>query len=209
MLVRRLPTGVDRYPGKMNERLAHLVATKYVGKAEERIILNPFRGSGALLAACAGPERKVIGVDLNPIAVLLTKVRLHGFDACQLPESVRRMVALARGTSVGDKVDWSNKEYWFTAGVLVKLERLRYAAMNVKTSLADCDWSGLLLCLAMAVRPCSRADQRSPKTIHLIDRKGRAAGGTTVRTDSFRRLAKGSFLHMAKGQPPPGPRRSS
>lgn len=177
MHVRRLPTSIDRYPGKMNGRLAHLVATRYLQNAEQRVILDPFCGSGALLAACTGPDTRVVGVDVNPIAVLLASVRLLGFDASRLRECVRRLVALAKVASSENHVDWSNKEYWFTAGVLVKLERLRHAAMKMKPSVPDRDWLALLLCLAMVVRPCSRADQRSPKpfisSIARAERKGR------------------------------------
>lgn len=174
-MFRRLPTGVDRYPGKMNQRLARDVAKRFVG--ESRIVLDPFCGSGALLAACAVPGRRLVGIDVNPVAVLLSSIRMHGFDAQSLREGVEEMVALAKAGSGYREVDWNNKSYWFTPAVLRKFERLRGAATELERSVSRQEWSALLLCLAMAVRGCSRADQRSPKpfisAIARAERKGR------------------------------------
>ena len=171
----RLPTRVDRYPGKMNHRLARDVAKRFVGEGE--IVLDPFCGSGALLAACAAPGRRLIGIDVNPVAVLLSRVRVHGFDARALREGVEGLVSLAKAGDGRREVDWNNKNYWFTPAVLRKFERLRHAATVLEPEVPWQEWSALLLCLAMAVRGCSRADQRSPKPFISAtarsERKGR------------------------------------
>ena len=163
MLTRRVPTRVDRYPGKMNNKLAATLADRFVSKDDCRVVLDPFCGSGALLAACSAPGRHLIGVDLNPVAILLSRVKLQGFDRMEVRETVAEMIAAAQSSDERLEVAWPNKAYWFTAGTLEKFERLRYAASTLRQDLSDRDWSALLLCLAMAVRGCSRADQRSPK----------------------------------------------
>ena len=174
--MRRLPSRVDRYPGKMNYRLAQSVAKRFVGD-DSKTVLDPFCGSGASLAACASPGRRLIGVDVNPVAVLLSKVRMDGFDAQRLREGVGRLVTLAESGDRHREVEWANKEYWFTPKVLEKFERLRFAATEIEPELSRKEWTALLLCVAMAVRGCSRADQRSPKpfisTIARAERKGR------------------------------------
>ena len=90
----RLPTRVDRYPGKMNHRLAHNVARRFVG--EGVTVLDPFCGSGALLAAYAAPNRRLVGIDVNPVAVLLSRVKVHGFNARALRTFVKELVSVAR-----------------------------------------------------------------------------------------------------------------
>ena len=171
----RLPTRIDRYPGKMNHRLAQDVAKRFVH--EGGIVLDPFCGSGALLAACAAPGTRLIGIDVNPVAVLLSKVKLHGFDAKALREGVKELVSLAKDGNGRREVDWNNKSYWFTPATLLKFERLRHAATVLEPDVSWQEWSALLLCLAMAVRGCSRADQRSPKpfisAVARAERKGR------------------------------------
>lgn len=171
----RLPTRVDRYPGKMNRRLAQDVAGRFVGESDT--VLDPFCGSGALLAACAAPGRRLVGIDVNPVAVLLSRVKVHGFDSQVLREGVKQLVALAKAEDERRQVDWNNKNYWFTPAVLVKFERLRHAAKELEPNFSRHEWSALLLCMIMAVRSCSRADQRSPKpfisAIARAQRKGR------------------------------------
>ena len=144
---------------------------------ESETVLDPFCGSGALLSACAAPGRRVIGVDINPVAVLLSRVKVHSFNPQVLRDSVHNLVSLAKVEDKHRAIDWENKDYWFTPAVVGKFERLRYAAKELEEKIPWREWSALLLCLAMAVRSCSRADQRSPKPfISLIarsERKGR------------------------------------
>ena len=176
-MIRRLPTRIDRYPGKMNRRLAHSVAKKFVAGAGNEIVLDPFCGSGALLAACMAPGRQMVGVDINPVAVLLTEVKLNGFDVEVLRTNVDTIIASARHGGSSLEINWYNKRYWFTEGVLDKLERLRFATLSIAELTPNREWHAVLLCLAMAIRGCSRADQRSPKpfisAIAKAERKGR------------------------------------
>jgi len=171
----RVPMRVDRYPGKMNQRLAREVAKRFVEKSE--IVLDPFCGSGALLSACAGPGKRLIGIDVNPVAVLLTRVKLHGFDSRVLRTAAEELVTLAKADEGLSEVQWANKNYWFTPAVVRKFEQLRYAAAVMAQNVPSREWSALLLCLVMAVRICSKADQRSPKpfisAIARAQRKGR------------------------------------
>ena len=158
---KRLPTRVDRYPGKMNHRFARVVARRFV--SETKVVLDPFCGSGALLSACDAPGRQLIGIDLNPVAVLLSRAKIHGFDSTGLREVVDALLAKATSCGAARQIDWGNRDYWFTPMVLEKFGRLRQAAMELREEVPLREWEAMLLCMAMAVRGCSRADQRSPK----------------------------------------------
>jgi SAM-dependent methyltransferase len=156
---------------------------RYASDAEH--LLDPFCGSGAVLKAGSNRGLRVTGIDINPFGVLLSKVKLEGFD-------IKRALAYCEGmfdsASRGSEfpIEWDKKDYWFTPATLRKYERLRRAAreMNLYASKAG---RAVLLAVALSVRPCSRADQRSPKPfISKYARSGRRGKhfdpGNTVRT---------------------------
>ena len=73
-----LPTRIDRYPAKMISRLASSLVERYASNAEH--LLDPFCGSGAVLKAGSQRGLRVTGIDINPFGVLLSGVKLQGFD---------------------------------------------------------------------------------------------------------------------------------
>ena len=154
-----LPTRIDRYPAKMISRLASSLVERYASNAEH--LLDPFCGSGAVLKAGSQRGLRVTGIDINPFGVLLSGVKLQGFDVNRAVAYCDELLETADdGAELA--IEWDKKDYWFTPATLLEYERIRYAArqMNLCRSKAG---RAVLLALGLSVRPCSRADQRSPK----------------------------------------------
>ena len=168
----RLATRLDRYPGKMVSRLADKLVHRYA--AEGVSVLDPFCGSGAILAAANRAGSRVSGIDLNPISELFCRVKIGGFDPARARELGRAWIEAARRRIGRLPVDWSGKHHWFTRGTLDKFERLRAASRIVHVGGEPECWP-VLLSYALAVRLCSRADQRSPKP--FISRQARRSRG--------------------------------
>ena len=166
----RLATRLDRYPGKMVSRLANRLIDRYATEADS--VLDPFCGSGAILVAANQAGLPVAGIDINPLAELFCRVKIGGFDSARARELGKAWVAEAKRPILPLPIDWSGKHYWFTAGTLNKLERLRAATRVVPLSGSPECWP-VLLSYALAVRLCSRADQRSPKP--FISRQARCS----------------------------------
>ena len=156
----RLATRLDRYPGKMVSRLADRLIQRYASDADS--VLDPFCGSGAILVAANRAGIPVAGIDLNPISELFCRVKVRGFDSARAEELAKAWIAAAQQPIAPLPVDWSGKDYWFTQGTLEKFERLRAASKVVPLQESPERWP-VLLSYALAVRLCSRADQRSPK----------------------------------------------
>lgn len=157
--VKGLPTRIDRYPAKMISHLAETLVDRYAKDADH--LLDPFCGSGAVLRAGSIRGLRVTGIDVNPFGVLLSRVKVEGFDVNRATSLCDKMLDLAeKGGEL--PVQWDMKDYWFTPATLRKFEGIRLAASELKLHESK-SGRALLLALGLAVRPCSRADQRSPK----------------------------------------------
>lgn len=156
----RLANKLDRYPAKMVAKLANRLIQRYASNADS--VLDPFCGSGAILVAASQAGLPVAGIDLNPISKLFCRVKIKGFDPCRALKLGRAWIAEAQRPITPLPVDWARKDYWFTQGTLRKFEQLRSASKNIPLRDSP-EGSAVLLSYVLAVRLCSRADQRSPK----------------------------------------------
>lgn len=156
----RLPTRLDRYPAKMVAQLADRLIDRYAQHA--RCVLDPFCGSGAIVTAARRKGISVSAVDVNPVAALFCRAKFNGFDLSKAMELVHEWIGRARHERRSFPVQWDNKSYWFTPATLTKFERLRFVGRAMKLDQTN-EGIALLLSYALAVRLCSKADQRSPK----------------------------------------------
>ncbi len=170
----RLPTRLDRYPAKMVSRLADKLVKRYA--ADAKSILDPFCGSGAVLLAAIQNGIPTTGLDVNPMAALLSQVKLAGFSLAKAMTLADELVRTSRKTRRILPVRWATKNYWFTPATLEKYERLRAASLVLGLNESD-HGMAVLLSFALSIRLCSKADQRSPKPFiskqAIASRKGK------------------------------------
>ncbi|MCW3060426.1 MAG: hypothetical protein JWQ02_2247 [Capsulimonas sp.] len=165
----RLPTYLDRYPAKMVTRLSHELITKYAAQASR--IFDPFCGSGSILAAARDSNIPCAGADINPYAILLSQVKLEGFNYNKAKQLCEQLVRLSLSCKLKLPIKWDNKRYWFTYTTLKKYEQIRYV-FREHDLITTAEGRAILLAYALSVRRCSRADQRSPKP--FISKQARA-----------------------------------
>ncbi|MBI5682221.1 MAG: hypothetical protein HZC45_03490 [Deltaproteobacteria bacterium] len=106
--------GYHRYPAKFIPQIVSRLAEKYTSKGD--LIVDPFGGCGTTLVESKVMGRLSIGVDINPVAVLITKAKITPID----PKKVERVFTALKG-----KLDTYNKDtkvkapeheridYWF------------------------------------------------------------------------------------------------
>lgn len=169
--MKSIPTRLDRYPAKMVSRLAGDLVARYASDATH--LVDPFCGSGAILSAGIQNSLRVSGVDVNPYGALLTRVKLEGFDGNKASQLVDSLERLSHRVDVMP-MQWEKKDYWYTPETLRKLEGIRGAAKRLSLNRSKAG-RAVLLAIGLAARPCSRADQRSPKP--FISRKARLHRG--------------------------------
>ena len=144
----------------MVSKLADRLVDEFASRGTS--VLDPFCGSGAVLRAAHNRGLRVTGVDLNPLAELYCSVKLDSFDVSTSTMLARRWIDAAKSESLQHAPERKDLSYWFTPATLRKLEALRLTGQRLELR-RDKEGKALLLAFVLAVRLCSRADQRSPK----------------------------------------------
>jgi len=162
--------GFHKYPAKFIPQIPRWAINKYLGHAKGKIILDPFCGSGTTLVEAVLSGNYGIGIDIDPLSILITKVKTSKID-------VNKLIIV---------VDWlknniSNKEqdnfypecttieHWFTKESIFKLSRLRALINKIDIVFPETkeimDIKDLLLiCFSSIIRRVSNADNESQKT---------------------------------------------
>jgi DNA modification methylase len=91
-------------------------------------ILDPFVGSGTVLAAGNKLNLNAYGIDINPLAILITRVRLEGVSLVNIRESIAQLktyITLFIGNT--DSFEFMNINKWFREDVIADLSIIRKA----------------------------------------------------------------------------------
>ena len=74
-----------RFPAKFHPPVVHSLLRSYT--TEGQTVLDPFCGSGTLLVAAAAEGRHALGVDVDPVAVFVTRGKTHRYRPGHLQAS--------------------------------------------------------------------------------------------------------------------------
>jgi tRNA G10 N-methylase Trm11 len=147
------PHGLFRYPAKYLPQIARALLEEVAPPGEP--VLDPFSGSGTTLVEAARLSVPSVGLDLNPLAVLLSEVKSSATDPDRLREAGEEVVAHA--ASLGEEQapvpEFRNRDYWFPPESLRPLAALRAAIDRAPTALRG----ALLVTLLSIVKDCSNA----------------------------------------------------
>jgi DNA modification methylase len=82
--------GYHRYPAKFIPQLARRCIEEYTDK--EDIVCDPFMGCGTTLVEAIISGRKAVGVDINPVAWLITKAKTTPINPVILNNEVKKLL---------------------------------------------------------------------------------------------------------------------
>lgn len=133
--------GFHSYPAMMIPQIARRLIEKYSKKYDT--ILDPFCGSGTVLVESKILSRNVWGIDINPLALLLSKVKTTPISPVILENEFRNLINkiendirdLNFGLKDIEALKFHNIEYWFKTKVIKDLTIIK----NHITSIEDKD----------------------------------------------------------------------
>lgn len=140
---------IHTYPAMMIPQIARRLIYLYGKNA--KTLLDPFMGSGTSLveASLTSHIKEAYGFDLNPLAVLISKVKTTKIDPKKLDEELAKIL---KSKEHGDLPKFKNIEFWFKPKVIENLAILKTAINKIKD---DDIRDFFLVCFSEAVRDVS------------------------------------------------------
>jgi len=161
--------GYHRYPAKFIPQIVSRLAEKYTKEGD--LIVDPFGGCGTTLVESKVMGRPSVGVDINPVAVLITKAKITPIDPQKIEKAFTVLKAKLDTYNKDTKVKTPEHEridYWFKpeekrklAFIFVEISKLK--DQNIR-DFFFCGFSNIL-------KNCSIWLQKSNKPTRDMNKK--------------------------------------
>jgi DNA modification methylase len=161
--------GYHRYPAKFIPQIVSRLAEKYTRKGD--FIVDPFGGCGTTIVESKVMGRPSIAVDINPVAVLITKAKITPID----PVKIEKEFTLLRNKleTYNEKTKVKSPEherinYWFKPEEKRKLAFILAEIVKIK----DQDIQDFFFCaFSNILKNCSIWLQKSNKPTRDFEKK--------------------------------------
>ena len=139
--------GLFQYPAMMVPQMARAVLQQAcVVHPEIESVGDPFAGSGTILTESMAKGLSFHGADINPLAILLCRVKAGPFFVEALNEIVAEVIARIEGDLRNViEVDFANRDKWFRDDVQIQLSKIRRAILR-----EDSRWARRFLWIGLA-----------------------------------------------------------
>lgn len=121
------------YPARMIPQIARKLIHMYADSKD--ICIDPYCGSGTVLVESNLYKIKSIGIDINPLAVLISKVKTTQIDIDLLIHEKKKLLAgIAHDLTNMDNVnipEIPNLDYWFKNDISKKLAIIKKSIFNI------------------------------------------------------------------------------
>lgn len=116
--------GIHPYPAMFHFLVVRQLIHEF--SKEGDWVLDPFMGSGVVAVECLINNRNFIGYDINPLAVLIAKVRTTPIRQRYLLDALNLIEEKYRKNNP-EQVEFYNIKYWFDDEIIKELSKLRKA----------------------------------------------------------------------------------
>lgn len=124
-----------RYPAALHYKLVNTLIREFTDVGD--LVFDPFCGSGTVIneAVRLYPARHALGIDINPLGLLIAEVRLmHDIEIDGYIERLMDRYHAADDDLVPDIPELTNPEYWYPRYVLTPLGKIRRFILEIDDS---------------------------------------------------------------------------
>lgn len=146
------------YPAKLLPQIPYFfLRSSLASGGSEQTVVDPFCGSGTVLLEAVLCGHQAIGADTNPLARLISKVKITPVSDSSILAALNVVNAAVPKIRQAEAPPVVNLATWFQKDTIIELAKLRLAIKEVKAKGAR---EFLQLCLSVCVRKLSLADPR-------------------------------------------------
>ena len=162
--------GFHKYPAKFIPHIPKWAIEKYLNGSKGKNILDPFCGSGTTLVEGILAGHYVIGIDIDPLSALISKVKSTRVDVTELNKISSWLTKEIKKKKKGEfKPNCETIEHWFTKDAIKKLSIIRTLINQIPEKFGDNKKTKdvqdlLLICFSSIIRRVSNADNESQKS---------------------------------------------
>lgn len=160
----RVTHQIHSYPAKLLVHIPHFFLANDLLSKPGDTILDPFCGSGTVLLEGTLAGRKTLGADANPLARLITKVKVTPIDKKRLHASYLALENRIKTKPTKQHPEIVNAKHWFTPDVLRQLQCINEGIEKTRnTDIRDF----FQICFSQTIRKVSLADPRLSVPVKL------------------------------------------
>ena len=128
--MKELVHGLHPYPAMMMPLIARTMFEQY-GRGNDTMFLDPYVGSGTtLVEAQYYGVKKAIGVDLNPLAILISKTKTQNINLELLNNKINSFDKFINEHDECDAPEFSIRDSWFSKKVIRELAKIKVYVDN-------------------------------------------------------------------------------
>lgn len=165
--VNYLTHGFHKYPGKFIPQIPDWAIKKYAIKSN-MTILDPFCGSGTTLVESLLHQHNSIGIDIDPLSVLISKVKTTPLNIDKLSEIKKWVVNHIKNEKIIERnlPTINSLNHWFTNDAIDKLGKIRFIIDEIPNNFSKSKdiQDFFYICFSSIIRRVSNADNQSQKT---------------------------------------------
>ncbi len=181
--------GFHNYPAMFIPQVARKLIQAFSSEGET--VCDIFCGSGTTLVESSLLNRNSIGIELNPLAVLIAKVKTTPINPQTLTDKLKMILDDYKSIKSVPLPKFSNLDFWFSESAIKDLSRLKQAIWNISEENIRNFFS---VCFSEIVRIISFTKHKEFKLVRDKDKLEKSFKPDALK--EFMRLCENNILGM-------------
>ncbi len=185
---------IHPYPAKLLMHIPHFFLNNEILSKREDLILDPFCGSGTTLLESLLSSRNSVGFDVNPLAVLISKVKTSKLSENKLKKLVKKITSKLRVFDSLDVPNVLNIDYWYDKKTILELSSIK-RIIDAEEDDRYKDW--LKVCFSILVQKKSLSDPNVSVPVKLNpDKKSKSKTRRKLELDLIKRIKEENTFEL-------------